>query len=520
MKKYLFLILSIMWCVDVNAYTYDADATIDSFNDINVTVNNDVVISPVNGASISMNDTLRLYNSGAINAVIDTDGKPLVVYNSGTIDGINAHGGPVNQIIRSESEITSINMLDGEKPDVTIQNYENFDFDKIHDITANSFLIKDSSIVMDDFGKWQSSTENIQLSGNNVSLVIGRLDTVEENVIVNHTSVIDFIKVKIEDLDKMYTVAPEKTGGGIILHIVRATNYEEIFNEAEDRDYKQFSALDVIRQRHPNDKLLKALDRAADMNELNRLKNLSYRFSHDILLRPVKMLNGFSLMNSLKGESNTGIGVEPFYILSDKTDSVGGRLYFGYEYDNLYFYAGLNLARFDYSDSLNEFSGMSYGLDVKSKQMFNKFWLVESLGFSLTDFSADYISENGEIKNNPTGTSFYADLSAGYDFVLEPGITLAPVVGFAYQPYHVADISETDAFLHGGLNAKYFFVVDGIKYEYGASGMVGTNGNWFADLNVGFMSVIDSVGASINVGAIKDDFDTYYKLSLNAKVVF
>jgi hypothetical protein len=152
--------------------------------------------------------------------------------------------------------------------------------------------------------------------------------------------------------------------------------------------------------------------------------------------------------------------------------------------------------------------------------MFNKFWLVESLGFSLTDFSADYISENGEIKNNPTGTSFYADLSAGYDFVLEPGITLAPVVGFAYQPYHVADVSETDAFLHGGLNAKYFFVVDGIKYKYGASGMVGTNGNLFANLNVGFMSVIDGVGASINVGAIKDDFDTYYKFSIDAKIVF
>ena len=66
----------------------------------------------------------------------------------------------------------------------------------------------------------------------------------------------------------------------------------------------------------------------------------------------------------------------------------------------------------------------------------------------------------------------------------------------------------------------YFFVVDGVKYEYSAMAAYGTNGDLMANFKVGFTSVTDEAGMSLNAAVLKDDFDYHYKISLNAKVLF
>ena len=394
-----------------------------------------------------------------------------------------------------------------------------FDFNNLDNISAQSFLITDSSIVMDNFSDWQMCNETIELAGN-VKLIINNPDSVQSGQVINYTQRGTQIFVQIKNLDKMYKPELKVEGGGIVLNIVRETDYNLIFDGVDAVETKKNTALEIIRDNHPNDKLLKALDGAKNYEEIKRLENLSYRFNHGILLRPIKMMTKFSLFDLIKSENDYGIGIVPYYIMSDNMDSVGGRLFVGYKNENLYFYAGINLNKFDYGDELNDFSGWVYGLDVQSKQTFDKFWLSEILGFSLAKFKADYISTDGKLKANPVASSWRGDLSAGYDFNMNENIILSPIVGFAYQPYKTADVSETDSYLHFGGDAKYFFVVEGIKYEYAVSAAYTTSGDLWANFKIGFASVVDEVDVALNTGVLKDDFDYHYKISLNTKVLF
>lgn len=524
MKKYLVSIFVILLCCTANAIERNFEGGADysgvvSFEDYDtVRVYGGAVVSSP-GNTIIMNDTVYLYNYGRIDGIIDTNGNTLIVYNSGIMGGgINPHGGLVKQVIRSEAEITNIGMPANQKPVVSIESYDMFDFNRMTDISAESVIIKNSSVVLDNFSDWQMCTENIELSGN-VSLIINNPDSVQSGQIIKYTKSGSKIFVQINNLDKMYKPELQVANGGIVLNIVRETNYSAIFGDG-DSDDKKSAALETLRGNNSDDKLLKALDAADNMDEIRRLENLSYRFNHGILLRPVKMINKFSLSGLITGEAEYGVGIVPHYIISDKINSVGARLYAGYKFNNVYLSAGVTADKFDYVDELNEFSGMAYGLDIESRQIINRLWVNEIFGLTLTNFKADYISEKGQIKTNPFGFSWYGDVSLGYDFDVAQDITVAPVLGLAYQSYSVADVSDTDTNLHAGVNVKYFFVVDGVKYEYSLSGGLGTNRDIFVDMGIGFVSVTDNAGVSLNASVLNDDFDYYYKLSLNAKIVF
>ncbi len=523
MKRFLILVSLFCLCTVAHAAQYfEAGVNysgISTFSDSIVYIDSGAIVSST-GNNIIMNEPVYLYNSGHIDGTINTNGNTLVVYNSGLMNGgINPNGGLVKQVITAPSEITNIGMPMGQSPVVAIENYDNFDFNNLDSINAQSFIITDSSIVMDNFSDWQMCPENIELNGN-VSLIINNPDSVNSGEVIKYTKSGTRIFVKINKLDKMYKPVLKVSNGGIVLDIVRETDYSVIFGNGNSDEDKRNTALETIRDNHPNDKLLKALDAADNLGEIKRLENLSYRFNHGILLRPIKMITKFSMSDLITNEKDLGVGVIPYYIMSDKMDAVDGHLYIGHKHDNLYFYAGVNLNKFEYSDELNDFSGLSYGMDFQSRQTFDKFWINEVLGFSLTSFKADYISMDGKIKNNPLGFSWYGDLSVGYDFNTDENIILTPIMGLSYQPYNIADVSETDSFVHIGADAKYFFVVDGIKYEYVLSAAYGTNGDLFANLKIGFTSVMDEAGVSLNTGVLKDDFDYHYKISLNAKVMF
>ena len=499
-------------CTGAESYVYDYSASVDSFGSGDVTIYNGVVITATSIYGITTSGTVHLYNSGTINGDIDTQGNNLFVYNSGTINGsINATGSNVVQVIRSDAELQSVNVIGGDKS-ICVDNYQGVNFDNIKDINASGFTINTSTVEINDFSDWQNWDKNVTLEGD-ILLVINSAETVNPGEVIRHTSEETTLHVQIVDLDKMYKPELKSINGGLVLNIVRETNYDIVFGNVQ-----RTSALELIRQKHPNDKFIMSLDVASNMDEINRLKSLSYRFSHDILLRPVKVINNFSLLD--KGDFDTGIGIIPYYIVSDKINDIGGRVYLGYKDDSLYFGAGFSFNNFNYEDSLNEFSGMLYGLDIKSKQKFDKFWLNEKLGISLTDYKGEYISTYGNLKENPLGLSWYGDVEVGYDFDVMRDVIIAPVAGFMYQQYNVADVSETDTYVHGGMNAKYSFITDGIKYEYSLFGGAGTNKNLFADMKIGFMSITDNAGVSLGASIFKDDFDISYRFFMDAKLLF
>lgn len=521
MKKYLVSICVLSAYFQANAsqtFVSGDHSGVSSFDDFDVYVQEGANVS-LPGNTITMTVPVHLYNSGVINGSIDTNGHNFHIYNSGIISGeINASsGGEVIQHIRSDAELTDVNVVSGVF-NVEINDYQNADFNNIKNINANSFTIADSKIIMNDFNDWQNWDENVVLDSN-VILVINDPESVHSGEIIRYAAHCDNCDVLIPNLDKMYKRELVFVGDELVLNIVRETDYSVVFDE-ESGASENGAVLELIRRKHGKDKLLSALDSASNWDEIERIKKSSYRFNHDILLRPMKTINNFSLLDAVKSETETGVGITPYYTFSDKMDGFGGRVYVGYENEFLYVNAGIGIHKFDYSDKFNEFSGVSYAFDIKSRQHVGKFFLGEAIGLTLTDFSADYVSKNSKLENNPLGVSFYGDVLSGYDFEISPDIKITPNIGVAYQRYNIADVKDDDYFGHIGTDVKYSYAMDGIKYEYSLSGGGSTDGDLYLTMGVGFMSITDAAGISANAGILKDEVDMHYKFSMNAKVLF
>ena len=390
-----------------------------------------------------------------------------------------------------------------------IDHAADINFDTIKTINASEFIISDSRIIINDFTDWREWDKNVDLQGP-VCLVITNSDTVHNGDVVTHAVSGDTVNVEIVGLDGLHKAKLEYIGGAWTIINVRETDYSKIDN----------SVLEKIRDSHSGDKLLTALDSADSWEEIEHIKNLSYRFNHKILMRPVNAINNFSLLNMIKDETDTGAGLSTFYVFSDSVKNFGGRIYVGKKYENLYFNAGFTLNSFSYKDSLNDFSGLMYGLDIKSKQFVNNLWFREILGANLTKFHADYVTDKGDIKSNPLGFSWYGAFDAGYDFGVYKDITVAPIVGVVMQNSKVADVVDTDFYVRSGGVAKYSFAVDGLKYEYSLESTLGSNGNFATGIKIGFWSVVDEAGVSLDMDVFKDEFDWRYKIGLTGKISF
>ena len=520
MKKYLILICSFVYSIDAIAYNYSSDSTVSSFDDTEIVVDNGVVISADGGGDILMNTPVYLYNNGTINGVLNTNGYNLFIYNNGTMnyDIINT-GGNITQIITPYTGIKNIVVPDGNYV-VRIEDVPNLNFLDIKNITPTFFEITNTSgnhttIIINDFAEWQAWNKIVKIS-EPISLRITDENAlnydgeVVGNIITNTDAIID---VWISGMDDSDRVGIEKMGTQFKLDLSRVINYDIIFG-------KENTALERLRKSNPNDRLIRALDLAHNTNEINQIKNKSYRFNHNILLRPGHVVNDFALMDNIKHRVDYGLGIQPVYMMSDKISNMGGRIYIGNHYNDLYFSVGLNLNRFEYRDYVNDFSGFMYGTDIALKQYFNKLWVNGVGGINLTRFNANYITSNNEIKNNPFGLSWYMGVDTGYDFDIGNDFILTPFVGTAYQMNKVADVYDEDFYIRSGAGLKYFFAIDGIKYEYELDGAIASNGSLFSTLKVGFWSITDEAGASLGVGVLNNDFGLNYQLLLNAKMLF
>jgi len=522
MKKYLIVFLFVGFGLNANSvpfYYNGVDNVVGGFDQENIVVNTGAVVTSNNVDGITVDYApVVLHNNGTINGSINVNDNILYIYNTGTINGdiITNSIGSAIQMITSENEVTPVHFV-GNNSRMNIDGVQNVNFDTIKNNNATYVDIKSSGkmyVTINNFQDWQNWDKTISLNGANgpIILVISDKNTVTNNVAINHAISGDNISVKITNLEDLYKVELEDDGANIILHIVRETDYDKVFNDS--------SELEQIRQKHPNDKLLKMLDGLDNVDEINRVKNLSYRFNHGILLRPIKVINNFIMTDMIRDKTDAGAGFIPFCITSDKMNILGGRLYLGHDFDNVYFNAGFNVNYFSYKDKINDFSGIAYGLDLRVKEQFDNLWTTQTVGLSMAKFKADLIQVNDDIKNNPFGFSGYGEALVGYDINVSPDMVIAPFGGIAYQMYKVLDEKDTDCYARGGADAKYSFVMDGIKYEYLISVSIGSNGNMFSTLRVGFWSITDLAGASLDAGIIKDDLDYHYKLSATAKMLF
>ena len=492
MKKYLVSLISFFMAFNPSF----ADSLYINPGD---TFGNIVVTSP----------SFNIYNYGTINGFIDANDNNIFLYNTGTISGniITDHGEIVTQIIRSDADRTNF-MVNPSNFRVEIDtDSTNINFDNLKTINASEIIISNSRIEINDFTDWQNWDKNVDLQGPVYLIVKG---AVHNGDIITHAVSGDTVIVEVQGLSGLYRADVVWNGGNWIITNVRETNYDKV----------EIETFEALRSNRSNDKLLSALDTANSWEEIEHIKNLSYQFNHKIMLRPVKAINNFSLLDMIKDETDAGAGVSTSYMLSDSINGFGGRIYTGQKYENLYFNVGFSFNSFSYKDSLNDFSGLMYGLDIKSKQLIDKIWLRETFGANLTKFKANYVTDTNEIKNNPVGYSLFGAVDTGYDFNVFEGFVVVPIVGIVWQNAKVADVADTEFYVRGGGEGKYAFITDGIKYEYSLESFVGTNGNFSTGIKIGFWSVEDEGGVDLGINAFKDEFDWRYKFSLTGKILF
>ncbi len=400
-----------------------------------------------------------------------------------------------------------------------ITNEHSIDLNKIKNIgigeyVIDKYVISDSSVVINDFSDWQNWQADIDFD-TDVSLYINNISNWHNGDRVEHITTDDILNdVSVKDIDGLYRTSFEAHSGDVSLYLVRETNYEVVFNDPRG------SFLGNIRSNNPNDKMLLAMDRAINMNEVNSIMNSSYHFNPMILMNPIKTITRSNLLDSFTDITDSEAGAKFDYILSDKINNFGTHVYIDNKYENLSFRIGVNLNSFSYGDDLNEFTGLVYGLDIRAKQYIDDLWVDGLIGINRTDFKTDNIYVNENISNNPNGISEYLRLNVGYDYTKIPEFVFVPFVGFMLQRYEIMDFSDTDLNLHTGIMAKYDFIMDGIKYEYGANIATDEKAFWNIGFNIGFLSVVDEAGVSVSINVFKDEFAVNYKLSLNGKIRF
>ena len=517
MKIFLNFIFVSLLCVDAVAANYNMSQGVASFSGDFNSVNSGVVITPSYGDVINIGMSTDLENRGIINADIDLGIYNMNLYNSGEINGniINTnHDWALTQIARSNDELTQINVVGDKKWKLQLDSLENANIDVIQNSGANRFVFNNSSILIDDFAKWRNWDTDVLLNGEN-KLYVSNSYTVNSGEEIPYATDISNINVILTDVDNLHRAElKEVSGNKVLLFVVRETDYSKIFND------KRGVLLRDLRLKNPGDKLFSVMDTAGDMGQLQNAMNLSFRFNHDFLIRPIRVINNFNMNNLFLENKGNGVGVVPEYIFGNNTNGAGANIYAKNSFKGFNLGVGVNINKFHYKDDINDFGGVLIGANVNARKYMDNFWANVGLGGNFVKYQADYIYANNDIKDKPTGTSLYGTLDAGYDFYVFNNFVFSPFVGALFQKLNVLDYDDSNMNLRFGGSANYNFIVENIKYEYGASVGLISNSDMFAKLRIGFVSLIDMVGADVVIDMFDDEFGTNYRASINAKVLF
>lgn len=391
----------------------------------------------------------------------------------------------------------------------------NENLDEIKSISAVKYEIKNSCVVIDNFSDWQNWDADVKLK-ENVILRINGFNDEQSGSEVKHMSASDAANVSIEDAHKLYKINfyTYEDVDAVFIRLVRETDYEKVFNDSRG----QF--IENLRKKHPDDKMISALDSAKGLGKIESIMKSAYHFNPMVLMNPIKTINRSFMLDMIPDEEVFGAGVKTGYIMSGKIKDFYGDIYVSGKYEDLYLNIGIDLNKYSYTDSFNEFDGFSYGANIHARQYFNNVWLDGLIGIKKALFYVDDVYVKGNVKNNPDGISEYGRLSVGYNYNFSDDILISPFMGAMFQRSEILDVSDDDINLLLGTNVKYNFSIDGIKYEYIAMIASDEDTNWHIGANIGFISLVDDAGASFGIDAFKDEFDINYKLSLKAKMQF
>ena len=319
MNKILVSSIFLFLCLhSANADTY-YDGTYSSFSDSTVNVNVGGTLNAGSG-SIVLERHTKINNFGTVNADIDMDAYNLQLRNSGIFNGnINIGTGQLIQVIKDNNDVTRLNVnnISGSnyKLDITDAS-EGISLRSIKQLYATGAEINNSKIVIDDFNDWRTWQADVYLI--DAELIIKNPETViSGETIIPTLRTTGLLKTSVQNTGSLYNVSAFDTDGFWRIYLSREFNYEKVFND------KRGTLLKDLRDTNPDDKLLKIMDTARNMSELNEIMNRSYRFNRAVLAKPIKVISKFSMLNMINSADDDFNGTV-HYIISDNLNGVGG----------------------------------------------------------------------------------------------------------------------------------------------------------------------------------------------------
>ncbi len=495
----------------IDSDRYGASLTIS--NDVVVIASADIVVNNLNIVK-----SVSLENAGTINAKINVcDGCNVKIRNSGVIGGsFNlGDGATITQIINGPDDITSLG-LDGEY-DVLVHSTDKISFSELMrvSVSADKVVLDDANVILDNKGVARTNNNGpyIEIVGD-VVFYLNSADGMNGRPILSNVYGDGRIFVYTNDDNPLFAVSAYTDNGNVYAALRRETDYYKILKN------KTGNFLNSLRTYSPDDNLLRVMDGATTMDELNNIMSRSVRLNPIKLMRPIRLFNSFNALN-FSAKDDMVVSATPIYAFSDNFYIYGASVAAGIDIgDKINISANVHSGVMEYADDINEFAANLYGANIGVNYTGNKIIFNNLVGFTMAEFDSGPVFDGDGVVINPHGNDLYFESEFGRRFEFGDKLSVSPYLGISGDFATVADSDDLTVDAYAAMKMTYEICTGDISYKYNLHARAFTNGeiNFMASME--FWSDADNAGGEFGIGAIYNDMGASYQIRFGINAGF
>ncbi|MBQ0012971.1 MAG: hypothetical protein KBS86_00135 [Proteobacteria bacterium] len=470
--------------------------------------------------------------------VIDTggqfnviSGKSVQVQNSGTIKNVFyiQDVAFLTQVIKSNNDVTvlPVSVIDNGRFDLLIDGNNNVTnpislarivavSDKADTIQINNmtYLSLDSGF---NSGGLKGKTINVA-NGDLVWIDIADdFNNFDSPIFYNNTFNINNMPkvISSDTLASLFYFSASEHDGALYISRQRATNYTNILNN------KMGAFLDDIRRDNPNDALLRRLDSAVSLGEIDDIIKSAARLNPINLMDSVHAINMFNINDLQHLGAGFRFMLKPVFVFGSGFQSVGGKMSVSSDVsDKLYIaLSGYGYKSF-YDKDADNYDVMTFGGDLRLDYVGDNIFVHGMAGANINNFSVESVFDGDGSTDNPSGHSFYAYADGGYKFVLSDDISLRMFGGVGMDTLSILNDKKNNLFGRAGSDISYDIKTGDVVYEYDGRISINTFGYLDAALGANVWLNSDDAGGGISVSVSDSDLGWIGKVSANVRLLF
>lgn len=519
----LFLVILLAY-VGIDAYCYAGVSYIDNdFSGDSLSISNDTIITDnatIDIDNLNIYETLFLGNNGEINANINIcSGCHLYFKNSGYFSGTFnfGNGAALTQVISAASDMTQMPIVGGF--DVLVYNANLMSLKDVINIGAgaNKIILNNSSFVLDDLISdrvMKNAAPEIELVGN-IEIYLDSVSNINGNAILYNVTGSEKVIFHVKDADSLFAINSYIDSGKLYLSVKRETDYAKILNN----NIGVF--INSLRNENPNHRLLGALDNVANMGDLYSAMGKSVNLHPINLLKPIRIFNNFEMFANTDIYDDLFVGAEPIYIISSDFNLYAALLKFGaIKFSNWKLSMSAYAGELEYTDDINEFSGMFYGGNIRAGYDDGDIVVRNTAGLTIGNFNAGRVFDGNLGTENPRFSSVYFASDFGTRISMAENLFVIPFVGVTGDCAKILRETDIDFYADIGMDISFATTGYDVNYNYVLRTIINTAGAIDASLNIGFWSETDNAGGKFSASIINNEIGVSYKLSVSANYMF